>query len=152
MEQQQPRGRGRARGRSRGQPSTGAVPRPGPQPMVPRQSAWGPGPSAAPAPALQPPAGAWGPRAQIQQQPQIRAPAPIQQRSSHGRASCHGDDDARSPGTQEVRGAPAAPSAAGGDAGVAHSGRGNLRGRRQISDFATYFRTKPQQVQSKQGK
>ncbi|KRT81648.1 hypothetical protein AMK59_5055 [Oryctes borbonicus] len=153
MEQQQPRGRGRARGRARGPPTgTGAVPRPGPQPSRPPQGAWATGaPTAGPssAPPTHQVTSAWGPKAQVQQQHQIRAPAPQPQLMRQGRATFRATGDGRMPGAEpDIATALVGP---GGDAALLHTGRGAMRGRRPLTDLATYYRTKPQAVQSKQG-
>lgn len=153
MEQQQQRGRGRARGRARGPQTGGPAPKPGPQPGAPPQGAWGGagaaavgGPPPAVAPQQAPPA--WGPRTQVQQQHQIRAPAPQQQPQAGGRATYRTGGDGRTPGTEaEVTG----QVGGGAEGGFLHSGRGAIRGRRPLTDLATYYRTKPQDMQSKQG-
>lgn len=155
MEQQQ-RGRGRARGRARGPPTGGAVPRPGPGPQPgsrpPQQARPGPqGAWGTPAPVQPPTVSAWGPPSQVQQQHQIRAPAPQPQAVSAGRATFRAGGDGSAPGREaEIAGQ---VIGAGGDPGaMMHSGRGAIRGRRTLTELATYYRTKPAELATKQGK
>ncbi|XP_018333348.1 piwi-like protein Siwi [Agrilus planipennis] len=145
MEKGKGRGRGRGRGSAEQQPGSQRPPTTGGRPGPSSQGL--PHHQQAPrhVPAGQPSTSAWGPRSQVQQQHQIRAPAPQTQVQPGGRATLREGYEASAPGPERTH---SVAVAGGGDVGTMHSGRGAVRGRRPLQ---VILRTRPDKLATKQG-